>query len=163
MINRDYWLSEYVSISKILKAAPAKYTRAFLYVETDENDVTYFILNQLSVFIRAMDQLYAYLGQKAMELQETRILLDGEGQVGRVLNHRQLDLVRHALRHPGYVYTFSSHLKSHNISYQTARTDLLGLEEKDLLVKGKTGQTFIFEIPQDLHDRLLAISPDLDQ
>ena len=43
MLNAGYWLFELISISNILRKAPIKYGRSFLYSETDDNDVTYFL------------------------------------------------------------------------------------------------------------------------
>jgi Fic family protein len=40
LLRRAYWLFEYVSISTVILKAPARYERAFLYTETDENDLT---------------------------------------------------------------------------------------------------------------------------
>jgi Fic family protein len=47
--NNGYWLMEFISISQIIKQSPAQYGKSFLYSEYDENDVTYFIVHQLSV------------------------------------------------------------------------------------------------------------------
>jgi Fic family protein len=71
-----------------------------------------------------------------------------------VLNYRQLAVVNHALKNPYFTYTFESHRGSHNISYQTARTDLLTLADFELLDRGKDGKTIIFVAPPDLHDRV---------
>jgi len=60
MVRQGYWLTEFLSISQIIKQGPAKYGRAFLYTETDDNDVTYFIIHQLRVIIKAIEQLYLY-------------------------------------------------------------------------------------------------------
>jgi predicted transcriptional regulator len=43
-------------------------------------------------------------------------------------------------------YTFSSHQKSHNIAYQTARTDLMNLEEKGLLLSRKKGRQMLWRV-----------------
>jgi Fic family protein len=125
-------LLEFTSISRIVRGAPAKYARAFLYTETDDNDVTYLLLNQLRVIVRAIDDLYVYLRRKAEELRDTRQALSHSGVMGQQLNHRQLALLHHALRHPGHSYTFRSHRRSHDVSYQTARTDLMKLAELGL-------------------------------
>ncbi len=37
---QGYWLTEYLSISRILREAPSQYARAFLLTETDEGDTT---------------------------------------------------------------------------------------------------------------------------
>jgi len=44
MARQGYWLCEFVSISRILRRARGQYARAYLYTETDDNDVTYFLL-----------------------------------------------------------------------------------------------------------------------
>jgi Fic family protein len=59
MRRHGYWLTEYLSISRILRNAPAKYTRSFMLTETDDGDTTYFILYQLSVIERAVEELHA--------------------------------------------------------------------------------------------------------
>jgi Fic family protein len=111
------WLVRFLSISRILKKAPAQYSRAFLYSETTGNDV------------------------------ESRLKLDGE------LNHRQLAVLGHAIRHPGFLYTIDSHQHSHNVVYQTARTDLLDLAKRRLLKQRKVGRRFVFEAPAGLDER----------
>lgn len=70
MLHRGYWLFEFVSISSILKKAPIQYARSFLHTETDANDLTYFLLAQMSVIQRAIRQLHEYLDRKAQERRE---------------------------------------------------------------------------------------------
>ncbi|MBN1508593.1 MAG: Fic family protein [Sedimentisphaerales bacterium] len=150
MLRHGYWLFEFVSISHILLKAPAKYARAFLYTETDENDLTYFILHQLDVIQRAIKELHDYIARKTSALQAIENRLHGL----MVLNHRQQALISHALRHPQQRYTFSSHQMSHNVVYQTARTDLLYLERRGLLTSQKVSRTWYFTPAPDLEDRL---------
>ncbi|MHB8551039.1 MAG: Fic family protein, partial [Acidiferrobacterales bacterium] len=45
LARSGYWLMEYVSISRLIKPAPAQYGRAYLHSETDNNDTTYFIIH----------------------------------------------------------------------------------------------------------------------
>jgi len=150
MLSQGYWLCEYISISQVIKKAPAQYGRAFLYTETDANDVTYFILYHLEVIRRAIDELHAYLDRKLREIVQTeRLLRQAKG-----LNRRQIDLLSHALRHADARYTFRSHQRSHNIVYQTARSDLLDLAKRGLLVQQQIGRTYCFSPPADLEARL---------
>ena len=58
MLRHRYWLFEFVSISQIIVKAPAKYARAFLYTETDDNDLTYFVIYHLEVIRQAIKALY---------------------------------------------------------------------------------------------------------
>ena len=154
VLSQKFWLFEFVSISRILKKAPAKYARSFLYTETDENDLTYFILSQLTVIRRGIEEVYIYLERKIKEIQETEDLL----RSSVTFNHRQLALLGHALRHPGMRYTIESHKVSHGVTYQTARTDLLDLAKKQLLGKTKRGKNFLFIAPLDLSERLATLS-----
>ena len=150
MLSQEYWLAEYLSISRILRQAPAQYARSFLYTETDDLDLTYFILYQLEVILRAIEELEEYLERKMAEVAETERRMRRSVE----LNGRQLALLSHALRHPNAVYTFESHAASHNKVYQTARTDLLDLEERGLLIRHKVGRAFSFIPVDDLADKL---------
>lgn len=153
MLHGKYWLFEFISISNILRKAPVKYVRSFLYTETDSNDLTYFLIEQTQVIRQAVRELHAYIDRKTRELHEV------ESQVGALdlFNHRQVEIIRHALKHPGHRYTFTSHQKSHNVVYQTARTDLLRLGECGVLEKRKKGKQMIFVAPNDLSARLQQI------
>ena len=138
MLSQGYWLAEFLTISSILSKAPSQYARSFLYTETDENDLTYFITYQLQVVMRAINGLEGYLQRKMAEVKRTERLIK---QIG-TLNHRQTALLNHALRHPDHPYTVTSHSRSHNVAIQTARTDLDSLVERGLLDKRKTGKRF---------------------
>jgi Fic family protein len=128
MLRHGFWLFEFISISRIILRGPARYGRAFLYTETDQNDLTYFIIYHLDVIRRAVDELHEYIQRKTSQLQALEQQLRGLES----LNHRQRALVSHALRHPQQRYTYGSHRRSHNIAYQTARNDLLSLMRLDL-------------------------------
>lgn len=154
MLRHGYWLFEFVSISQIILKAPIKYARAFLYAETDDNDLTYFILHQLDVIRRAMKELHDYSERKTAALQAVESRLRGM----RTLNHRQQALISHALCHPHQRYTFKWHQVSHNIVYQTARTDLLSLEQRHLLRGQKVGRTWYFTPVPDLEERLAGLA-----
>ncbi len=154
MAREGYWLCEFLSISRILRKARAKYARAFLYTETDDNDVTYFILNQLRVVREAIDDLHAYLKIKATEIRHTAKLLGATGRLHRMLNYRQLALLNHALKNPGAHYTIESHRRSHQVSYATARTDLLNLEKLEFLDRVQIGKAFDFISPANLKSRI---------
>jgi Fic family protein len=150
MLRSGYWLSEFISISQVIRKAHSAYGRAFLYVETDENDATYFVLYHLDLIRRAIDELQQYLGRKMGEVREAERLLRGSDE----LNHRQIALLTHALRHPGGVYTIASHQASHNVVYETARTDLFELQRLGLLELRKRGRAYRFLPTRDLQERM---------
>jgi len=150
MLHQGYWLFEFISISSVINKARSQYERSFLHSESDDNDLTYFLLAQVKVIQQAITSLHAYLERKAREvgvLQQRLGGLDG-------LNHRQLALLRHALRHSGFRYSVLSHQNSHGVSHQTARSDLQKLAARGLLRAGKDGRREIFRVPEDLAVRL---------
>ena len=150
MLNQGYWLFEFISISSVINKARGQYERSFLLSESDDNDLTYFLLAQVKVIQQAIGSLHTYLERKAVELGTLQQRLEGmEG-----LNHRQLALLRHALRHLGFRYSVLSHQNSHGVSHQTARSDLQKLASRGLLLPGKDGRREIFRVPEDLPARL---------
>jgi Fic family protein len=152
MRTHGYWLVEYLSISRILRHAPSKYTRAFVLTETDERDATYFIVYQLEVIQRAVEQLHHYLRQKIKDVRDVEALLKGSDQ----FNHRQFALLGNALRVPDAIYTFQTHAVSHGVTHETARTDLLRLVEMRFLEQRRQGRRYVFSPPADLPKRLTA-------
>lgn len=154
MLNQGYWLAEFISISRILKGAPAKYARSFLYSEQDDGDLTYFITYQMDVISRAIKDLHEYLKRKIDELKDLqRSLATMPGE----FNYRQLALIEHAMKNPTAQYSALSHATSHNVARETARQDLIHLEERGLLIKRKMGKSFIWipvpDITKHLHDQ----------
>ena len=154
MSRHGYWLMEYVSISRLLMQARSSYHRAFLYTETDENDVTYFLLHQCRIILRSIDDLHAYLARKMDDQRRARELLRTTATAEFNLNHRQSALIRYALDNPGTAYSIRRHQLYHDVSYATARADLLGAVEVGLFLKGKQGRAFVFFAQSDLGRRL---------
>ena len=154
MARSGYWLIEFISISQFLRKAPGQYVRAYLHTESDGNDSTYFVLHQTSTVRRAIAALHDYLNRTAAEQQHTERLLSASPALRKCLNHRQKILLTHALKHPGDEYRVDGHQRTHGVVYQTARSDLLGLEALGLLFKEMHGKAFVFVAPADLPERL---------
>jgi Fic family protein len=153
MARSGYGLMEFVSISSFLRSAPRQYVQAYLHTETDRNDTTYFVLHQLDLIRRSIAGLQEYLGRKMEEQREAERLLINSIELRAKLNPRQIALLTHALKHPGEIYRVAKHQAVHEVVYQTARTDLLGLEKLGLLVKFKQGNTFVFHAVDHLAER----------
>jgi Fic family protein len=152
MRTQGYWLTEYLSISSILRKAPSQYTRSFLLTETDERDTTYFLIYQLEVIRRAVEELHTYLRRKAREISEVERAIKRSAD----FNYRQLALLGNAIRNPDQVYTFNSHAMSHNVTHETARRDLLQLLEQGLLVRRNVRRRAVFQPAAALPKRLTA-------
>lgn len=155
MARQGYWLTEFISISSVIKRAPAQYGRAYLHTETDDNDVTYFLIHQLEAMHDAIAALHASLGKKMGEMSEAEQLLVKNVRLKGRLNFRQLALLRHALKHPRFGYVIEEHQRSHGISYDVARKDLLFMADAlKLLTKAKDGKRYLFIVPDDLEERI---------
>lgn len=149
MLRQGYGLFEFLSISEVILKAPAQYGEAFLYTETDDNDLTYFIIHQIDVIRKSVRSLQDYIQHKSTEVGEVDKLVRGGN-----FNPRQEALLAHALHHPGTEYTIGAHRNSHQIVYETARQDLQDLHDRGLFKMVKKGKAYVFTAHPDLAELL---------
>ena len=150
MLRQGYWPFEFISISHILRKAPVKYVRSFLNTETDDNDLTYFVVAQADVIIQALQELSTYIDRKTAEVREAESTIRSL----ELFNHRQSALIIEAVKAPGRRYTIKEHQNMHGVVYQTARTDLLDLANRGVLELKKKGKELVFRVPSDIGERL---------
>jgi Fic family protein len=146
MLKNDYWLFEYLSISRMFLRTYGQYKRSFLYSEIDQGDLTYFLIYNLRAIVLVIDEVKRYIREKQSKIKDTLLLARNYPS----LNHRQRELLQHALTHPAATYTISYHKTFHSVVYQTARADLLGLYGLGLFEKMKRGRTFYFVPVRDM-------------
>jgi Fic family protein len=152
LAHEGYTLMEFISISQVIKLAPTKYAKAYLYTETDGNDLTYYFLHQLEVILEGIRCIEEYIDRTNEDIKEIEQLLYENKILKNKMNHRQITVIKHAMKHPNTQYKIEVHRQSHNITYDTARTDLLKLDELGLLIKTKTGKSFTFIAPPNLKE-----------
>ena len=153
MARSGYWLTEFLSISAIIRRSPAQYVRAYVYSETDDNDATYFLVYNLRVISRAIQALHVYLTRKARENRAFEETLRG-ADLAHILNHRQVALLSHLLKYPDTTYTIEGHRRSHNVTYETARTDLIGLTKLGFVDANKRGRKLVYRRHPDVETRI---------
>jgi Fic family protein len=151
VLKHGYWMLEYVSISAVIMRAPVQYGMSFLYCESDEGDLTYFIEHQLRVIEQSLSDLQNYLVAKTQELNDLGRAL---GMLERVLNRRQLAVIQQMLKHPATKITIAQHREANSVSYLTARADLEALADTKLVNKTKDGAKSVFSAPANFRDRL---------
>jgi Fic family protein len=122
--------------------------------ETDERDATYFLIYQLGVIKRSIEELHAYLKKKITEVQSVEEMAGAQD-----FNHRQLALLSHAVRHDSPRYTMASHAAGHGVTTETARSDLSELARRGLLDRRRIGRRFVFVPVSGLADQLRALPP----
>lgn len=153
MLKNEYWMFEYLSISRAIIKAPAQYASAYLYSEMDDQDITYFISFHLRAIHSAIEELQLYLSKQQKETEEAQeFLRDYPG-----LNHRQYSLLYHAVSHSNAMYTINFYKNIHKVVHQTARMDLLALEKRGLLKKEKRGKTFYFIPVKNINKKLKGL------
>lgn len=152
-LRAGYWLLEYVSISSVIAEAKVKYGQAFLEVETDAMDTTYFAVHQIEVLKTALDRFGKYMERKSVEVRTLAKALDAR-RGPHAFNHRQAWLLNEFVRGRQGRTTIIEHERKHGVSYLTARADLERLTERNLLRKTKRGQTSIYTPHPSLAEKL---------
>ena len=127
MLKKGYWLTEYLSISRIIYKTKGQYEKAFLYTEHDNFDLGYFINYNLKVLNDAFNELQAYLDRKT---QENAALL--EYRIPGI-NERQMQIIKICIKTPNSTFTSKDLETRFNVSVKTIRSDLIGLVELGLL------------------------------
>jgi Fic family protein len=142
LIKKDYWLFKFLPISLQIKKAEWRpgYYRAFEYVETDECDVTYFLNYKLRLAKSAIEEFTKYLEKKKRESLKLKNQLITNNEI----NDRQLDAIDFLKRNPNDQLDLQMFKQRHKIAYETARTDLLGLTENDVLKQIRSGKKYLF-------------------
>ncbi len=153
MLKSGYDFFEYVSISKLLKVAPSRYGKSFIYTEIDDNDLTYFIFYQVEIIIRAIDELLLYLQKKSQEFEEVSELLSSS-TIGQKLNFIQKDIVKKAIKSPGRVFTSNEIVADYDISENTARKYLNELVKYKILASYRDGRRISYIAPSTIREVL---------
>ena len=154
MLKSGYDYFEYISISKLLKEAPAKYSKAYLYTEYDDNDLNYFIYYQVDIILRAIDDLRIFLEVKSKEFEEIEEVLK-DSILKDVLNFQQKDILKKSIKNPGRIFTANEVSVDYDISPNSARTYLNKLAQSKLLIKAKDGRLITYIAPENLYNMLM--------
>ena len=130
LLKNGYWLTEYLSISRVIMQTKTQYEKAYLYTEIDDMDVTYFIHYQVKVLIKAFEDLKGYVAKKKKEEIKLVKFLQLEG-----INERQAEILYKLERKENKSFTVKEIENTYAVTNQTARTDIEELVEKGFLKK----------------------------
>jgi len=140
MLRKDYWLFEYMAVSRAIKDTKGQYSRAYQYTESDENDLTYFIRYNLTAVKTAVGNIQRYIEKKQKESKQAlAILQQSEG-----LSLRQAEITKSLIKKPDKPVTIKEIAETYRVAYATARKDLFHLEELGYLAKQRSGKEYIF-------------------
>lgn len=141
MLKRGYWLTEYLSISRIIKDTKAQYEKAYLYTEIDGNDLGYFITYHIKTMEKAYAALKEYIGRKQREVIQAAKFM-------RIpyVNERMAQILKVIHDDSDRVLNIKEIESRFNVSSFTARTDLKTLVELgflEIIQVNKKKQNFI--------------------
>ena len=129
LLKRGYWLTEYLSISRIIYKSKTQYEKSFLYTENDDLDLSYFINYNLVVLKKAYEDLRTYLQKKIREQKELLTLI-GIAEI----NERQVQIIKALDETPASIFTAKELTNRFGITAKTARNDLQRLVTIGLMV-----------------------------
>ena len=139
LISKNYWLFEYLSISRIIIKSPAQYAKAYIYGELDENDLTYFIKYKVEKIDLALKDLKSYINRKLEEKQNSMKFLKFDG-----VTERQAEILGLYENDKNRKFSVLEISKRFVITKQTARVDLENLSNLNFLTRKKSGNQILF-------------------
>ena len=128
MLREGYWLTEYLSISRVIARSKKAYEKAFLYTEADGMDIGYFVAYNLRVLEQSFKQLQAYIKRKQEEKKAASLFL----RMGN-FNERQAQIIKLFADDPNTLVTIKDLEVRFGVSPTTAKTDIIGLLEKNIV------------------------------
>lgn len=129
MLKSGYWLTEYLSISKVIYRSKASYEKAYLYAEADKNDIGYFITYHLRALDLAFKELKRYIEKKSQQQQTLDFIKLGN------LNERQAMILSLLNENPRLILTVKELQNRFAVSHPTVKLDVDALVERGFLDK----------------------------
>ncbi len=141
MLKKGYWLTEYLSISRIIKDTKIQYEKAYLYTEIDQNDLTYFITYHIKTMEKAFVALIDYINYKQKKVFQAAKFMKIPG-----VNDRMAQILKIIHDDPDRILNTKEMESRFNISNYTARNDLKSLVKLgflEIIQVNKQKQNFI--------------------
>lgn len=128
LLSKGYWLTEYLSISRLILKSKTQYEKAYLYTENDDNDLTYFSSYNLKTMKLSFEALRQYIRKK---LDEKKYITNFQ----RIpfINERMAEILKWYYDEPDLALTVKEVENRLLIANQTARNDLEFLVNLKLL------------------------------
>ena len=143
MFKNDYAAFRYIAISTLLKAAPIKYGKSYLYTETDEMDLTYFVEYQSSIILRAINDFQAAYKKSLIDIEAFNNWI-WESGLYKKLSEKQRVVFQVAKSGTSKFFTSVNVKDNLGCSYNTASSVLNGLVELGVFSKQQQGREWLF-------------------
>lgn len=140
LLKQGYDFFRFFSISSMINQHRKKYYKSFIDSEDNGGDLTYFIINHLHI---SLDSIKEVLDRLVNEFQ-SQLLEDKLNKAGILLSKRQQKFIDFVEKKDNKLVTIEDYKKKNNVSYETARKDLMSLEQIGLFKKVKRGKKYVF-------------------
>jgi len=144
-----YTAFKYISISRLLKEASTAYGKSYLYTESDDFDLTYFVDYQCQIICRATSNFTGHIKKISFQRAEFDSLL-WNGNLKSKLNDRQRTLLLVAIENIGKKFTVREVSENLSISDNTARSDLRALVDEGIFDTIENGKQTIYLSPKSV-------------
>ena len=128
MLKENYWLTEYMSISRVIAKSKKSYEKTFRYSENDGNDIGYFVAYNLRALKISFQQLSDYIQRKQREKKSANAFM----AIGNI-NQRQALILQYFAEDPDLVLTVKEVQSRFSVASMTARKDLSELVQQGYL------------------------------
>lgn len=143
MFKYDYTAFRYIAISALLKKAPTQYGLSYLYTETDDMDLTYFIDYQSKITLRAI-KLFLETYKKIIKDKEDFDRWLWDSGLYKELSDKQRILFNIAKEENNQFFTIREVEANLGCSYNTAANALNGLVTLGLFSKKKNKREWFY-------------------
>jgi len=128
MLKENYWLTEYMSISRVIAKSKKSYEKTFCYSENDENDIGYFVAYNLRALKISFQQLSDYIQRKQKEKKSANAFMAAGN-----INQRQALILQYFAEDSDLVLTVKEVQSRFSVASMTARKDLSELVQHGYL------------------------------
>ncbi|HCZ9570467.1 TPA: Fic family protein [Vibrio cholerae] len=143
MFKNDYAAFRYIAISTLLKSAPVKYGKSYLYTETDDMDLTFFVEYQCGVILRAISKFKEAYKKSLNDIESFNNWI-WESGLYKKLSEKQRVVFQVAKGGAAKYFTAVNVKENLGCSYNTAATTLNGLVELGVFGRRKKGREWLF-------------------
>nr|WP_090205189.1 Fic family protein [Pseudomonas asplenii] len=145
LFKRGFGAFRYIAISTLLKTAPIQYGKSYLYTETDDMDLTYFVDYQCRVITRAISEFKKTYEATVESMTRFNTFLYESGLYS-TLSEKQRVIFNVAKYGAAQQFTVTGVKDNLGCAYNTAATVLSGLVDLNLFRKRKVGNEWIYEM-----------------
>ncbi|QXI31639.1 Fic family protein [Pseudomonas vanderleydeniana] len=145
LFKRGFGAFRYIAISTLLKAAPIQYGKSYLYTETDDMDLTYFVDYQCRVITRAIGEFRKTYEATVESMTRFNTFLYESGLYSK-LSEKQRVVFNVAKSGTAQQFTVTGVKDNFGCAYNTAAAVLNGLVDLNLFRKSKVGNEWMYEM-----------------